>query len=279
MLRATATLPLLAALSLLPRPLTAQVVVGVVLDASTDAPVAGAEVALRAVDADEFRSTLAGDDGAFAISVAGGGSYTVTVSRIGYRTFTSRPIGIAPGERLVLEVRIGVEVVALEPIIVTERSRRYPPDVTAFYERMERNRRSGAGTFISRADVEDSFPARTSDLLRSIGGVQVVHRRGGRDAVVRMRGGCIPAIYVDGAFLNRVDRGLSLDDYVAPSSIEGIEVYRGMGWSVEQMYDPRGCGLILVWTRRGERNEARPLRWKTLAIVLGAVLGLLLLLD
>jgi hypothetical protein len=55
----------------------------------------------------------------------------------------------------------------------------------------------------------------------------------------------------------------SVDDYVAPRSIEGIEVYRGAGRTVGHFHDPRGCGMV---------------RRQTIGIVLGTLLGLFLIL-
>lgn len=256
-----------------------QQVAGLVVDGASGVVVAGAAVALRAEDGDGESRTVTDEAGRFVLPAHGAGAFTLAVSRIGYQDFVSEPVRISSGERLVVEIRLGVDAVPLTPLVVSDRSRQHPPDITAFYERLERGHRSGDGHFISRADVESLHAARTTDLLRSVSGVHVVYTRGGRDALVRMRGGCIPAIYVDGSHINKVDLRLSLDQYVAARSIEGIEVHRGSGRAVAHMHDPSGCGLILVWTRRGERDGSAPLRWKTVAVVLGAVLGLFLVLN
>jgi hypothetical protein len=92
-----------------------------------------------------------------------------------------------------------------------------------------------------------------------------------------MGGGCIPAIFVDGMQLNRVNRNDSLDDYVSTLDIEGIEVYRGAASQLGAMYDPTGCGLVAVWTRRGEAVAGGRLAWKKILITLGVVGALFLL--
>lgn len=279
MSRAPAVLLSVVMVSSLAVAAAAQEVVGVIVEDATGAAVPGVEITLTPVDGDAARRTVTDEEGRFVLAAGGAGAFTLSVSRLGYHAFTSEPIVMASSDRLILEIRLGVDAVPLEPLVVTGRSRWYPPDITAFYERLERGRRSGAGHFVSRADMEGSFPARTTDLLRSIGGVQVVQGRGGRDAIVRMRGNCVPAIYVDGTFINRMDTRLSLDHYVTPRSIEGIEVYRGAGRAVGHYHDPRGCGLILVWTQRGERGTSGPWRWKTLAAVLAVALALFLITD
>jgi hypothetical protein len=279
MYRASPIFALLPVLAILAAPAAAQEVVGFVRDEASGDPVAGAEVVLRHADGVVASRGLTGEEGRFLLLGSRAGVFTLTISRIGYQAFTSANFQVGAGERLLVEVRIGADAIPLEPLVVRHRSRQRPPDIEAFYNRLERGRRSGDGHFISRVELEGRFPARTSDLLRSMGGIQVVYSRGGRDTLVRMRGGCIPALYVDGTYINRVDVRLSLDDYVAPRSIEGIEVYRGAGRAVGHFHDPRGCGMILVWTLRGQQSGPEPMRWKTIGIVLGTLLGLFLILN
>jgi hypothetical protein len=277
--RASPILALLPALALLAVPAAAQEVAGFVRDEASGAPVAGAEVILRHADGGVASRGLTGEEGRFLLLGNRAGAFALTISRIGYQAFTSANFAVRSGERILVDVRMGADAIPLEPLVVRQRSRQRPPDIEAFYDRLERGRRSGDGHFISRVELEGRFPARTSDLLRSMGGIQVVYSRGGRDTLVRMRGGCIPALYVDGTYINRVDVRLSLDDYVAPRSIEGIEVYRGAGRAVGHFHDPRGCGMILVWTLRGQQSGPEPMRWKTIGIVLGTLLGLFLILN
>jgi len=279
MLRTFATAALLMASHGLADPAAAQEVVGIVRDGNSGVGVAGVEVVLVDSAGVVEARVITDAEGRFVLHTPRSGAFTLSFFRIGYRAFTSEPIDILTGERLVAEIRLGVEAVPLDSLIVSGRSRQHPPDIEAFYQRLELGRRSGDGHFISRADMEGAHPARTTDLLRSVNGVQVVYRRGGRDTVVLMRGGCVPAIYIDGSFINRVDTRLSVDDHVAPGSIEGIEVYRGAGRAVGHFHDPRGCGLILVWTLRGVQGNSGPMRWKTMAAVLGTLLGLLFVLN
>lgn len=279
MLRTFATAALLLAFTGLAGPAAAQEVVGIVCEWDSGVGIAGVEVVLLDTAGVAESRAITDAEGRFVIPATRSGAFTLSFFRIGYQAFTSEPIDILTGERLVAEIRLGVEAVPLDALIVSGRARQHPPDIEAFYQRLEFGRRSSDGYFISRADMESTHPARTTDLLRSVNGVQVVHRRGGRDTVVLMRGGCVPAIYIDGSHINRVDTQLSLDDYVAPSSIEGIEVYRGAGRAVGHFHDPRGCGLILVWTLRGVRGDSGPVRWKTMAAVLVALLGLLFILN
>ena len=71
---------------------------------------------------------------------------------------------------------------------------------------------------------------------------------------------CATQIFVDGFLLNRrtgSSRGappidFRIDDVVSPSSIEGIEVYRGLSTVPAEFLNPDAeCGVIAIWTRRG----------------------------
>jgi hypothetical protein len=272
------TLPMLALLAAI-APTSAQELVGTAIDDLTGDPVPGVEVVLRDGGGDPVARAVADARGNFAMAVPGAGTFTLRVSGLGYQAFSSDPIQIGASTHLTVEIRLGIEAVPLEPIVVTTRSRRMAPDIEAFYARLERGRRMGQGHFISRADIEAAHAARTTDLLRTVSGVQVSHTRTGRGDVVRMRGGCIPAIYIDGTHMNRTDARHSVDEYVQPASLEGIEVYRGAGRSVGHYYDPRGCGLVLVWTQRGELGATTAMRWRTIGVVFGSLLGLVLLLN
>jgi hypothetical protein len=257
-------------------PAAAQQVLGTVTDEISGEPIAGADLLVRDSSGAILDRGITDEDGRFLLAPPRSGTVTLEISRIGYQDFASGPFEVGAGERVVVELRLGIEAVPVEPLVVRDRSRQYPPDIEAFYARADRGRRSGDGRFITRADVERAYPSRTTDLLRVVGGIQVVRVRGAHGYQVRMRGGCVPALYIDGAFINRFDTRASLDDYVDPGSIEGIEVYRGTGRAVGHLHDPRGCGLILIWTQRGERGLAAPIRWRTVGIVVGTLVGLLL---
>jgi hypothetical protein len=267
------------ALALLTATAAAQQIVGAVVDEQTGQGIEGAAVTLTDAGGSQLARGLTGREGHFVLNPGAAGSLTLTVTRFGYLSVTSHPIEVEAGERVVVEVRLGVDVIPLDPVVVSGR-RQSTPDIAAFYQRLEQGRRTGQGHFISRTEIAQARPARTTDLLRTLSGLRVDRSRtAGRGDVVRMRGGCVPAIFIDGNHINRTDPRHSLDEYVVPASIEGIEVYRGAGRSVGHYYDPRGCGVVLVWTQRGELGATAPFRWRTVGIVLGSILGLVLLIN
>lgn len=275
MLAAALALAALAA----PTPIAGQEqsITGVVLEDGTDRPLAGALLVLVAERGESISETVADDSGAFRIEVPEPGLFSIRGSLIGYASIASEPLAVRAGENVTVEVRMAVEAVPIAPLVVRSRVGTLDSQLSGFYSRMTRGRRSGQGHFIDRDDVERMGPLQSTDLLRTAPGVQVVRGRQGYGQGVRMTGGCVPAIFVDGSQVNRYPMtNTSLDDVVAAFSIEGVEVYRGASSAVAHYHDPGGCGLILVWTRRGTASD-QPWSWKKFLAGLGLVAGLLLL--
>ena len=78
---------------------------------------------------------------------------------------------------------------------------------------------------------------------------------------VRFRGNggsCWPLVWLDGAPLPTAEFDL---DFLSPQSIEGLEVYTGISQVPPQFMGSRGlgsCGVIVVWSREGERRPKKP---------------------
>ena len=256
----------------------AQSLSGRVLNDASGNPLEGVHVVLTDTVGRNFGETFTNEMGAFRLVVPRAGSWVVAADLIGYGSIESDPVEVGADERVVLEVRMAVEAVAMEPVVVTSRVSHMNADIQAFYDRVERGRMFGLGRFVTREDIEREVPSEPSDLLRTMPGVRIV-RRGtpyGSGSGIQMASGCIPAIYVDGTQINRFRASDDLDDFVAASAIEGIEVYRGAGQQVGRFFDERGCGLILVWTRRGT-TEGSPFTWTRFVIGTSLLLGILFL--
>jgi hypothetical protein len=255
-------------------PLRAQDFVGRVIDADTEEPLPGVHVVLMDTERRGQGGVFSDDDGRFLLTVPGAGEWRISATRIGYGAIVSDPVPVEAGERVEVEIRLGVEAIPLEALVVQGRSTRRGTDIDRFYDRMERG---GFGRFVSLEDIERTHPIHATDLLRMTAGVRVVGASGpGRRPALRMAGGCVPAVFIDGTQINRFDPNDSLDYYLHPSSIEGIEIYRSAGQGPPGYYDPRGCGLVLVWTKRGS-EDGKPLTWGRVFAAAGIVLGVLIL--
>jgi hypothetical protein len=235
-----------AALAALAAPqAAAQVVHGRVLDAGSGAPVPATAVWLRESTMDDVGPVRTDSSGAFTLRAPRGGSFRLAAGRVGYREAESPPFVLEEGDSLEVVFRISARSVLLNPVEVVVSARRRPGWLEAFYRRAER----GSGWYVTRAEIERRHPLRTSDLLRMTPGIQLVPA-GGAGYAVRGRGGCAPAVYLDGV---RLAGGAgSIDVWTHPEDLEGIEVYHGATVPVEYSGTGAGCGVVLLWTRVGE---------------------------
>jgi hypothetical protein len=258
-----------------PAPLHAQVVAGTVLEETTGRYLVGARVTLLDAQDVVHATELADSLGQFALQVPRAGSWILSVQLLGYEPLVTEAIPVDPAEMVVVEITLAVDAIPLEPLVVKTRRSMRSPDIQAFYDRRDRAGRSGFGNFVARDEIERGGATRPTDLVRSMAGVRIVRGVPGRGAGIRMAGGCVPAIFIDGMRINRVSLHDSLDDYVTTLDIEGIEVYRGPTSQVGALHDPSGCGLVAVWTRRGEPHPGSGIGWRKMLTV-GAILAVII---
>lgn len=223
----------------------AQVVHGRVVDAGTGAPLPAAAVWLRESTMDDVGPVRTDSTGAFTLRAPRGGVFRLAASRAGYREADSRAFALEEGDSVEVVFRLAAGSVVLDPLRVVAPARR-AGRLDEFYRRAERG---GFGWFVTRAEIERRHPFRTTDLLRTTPGIQLLPTRGTGFAV-RGRGGCVPAVYLDGM---RMTGGAgSIDLWTHPEDLEGIEVYHGAGAPVEYSGPGAGCGVVLLWTRVGD---------------------------
>jgi hypothetical protein len=257
-------------------PADAQSIVGTVADAETGSVLEGVHLVLVDSEGEGVAEAFTDDRGAFYLDVPSAGLWGFSAELIGYGTVASEVMEVGVEERVEVAIRMGIEAVPVDPIVVTSRIRSMNSEIQEFYDRMERGERSGMGQFITRDQIERRAGGEATDLFRTVGGVRIARGRPGRGRVIQMHGGCVPAVFIDGTQINRFDSGDSLDDYVVVDAIEGVEVYRGAGQQVGRFHDPGGCGVVLVWTRRGT-DTGGEFSWARLAAGGALILGLLLL--
>lgn len=262
-----------AAASAAPHPLAAQVIAGVVIEHTTGDPMPDVTVQLLDVDARAVATTLSDQHGRFRLAAPRGGEWRITAEHLGYRRAEASGLDVLEGATLTVEIRMSVQPVALDSsIIVTAESTFASHDLERFHQR--RLEGTGFGHFIYGESIRRGIGGRPTDLLRSVPGVRINSNRGGTGSVIHMRAGCVPAVFVDGMEINRFSSSESLDHYLSVQDIEGIEVYRGIPPDV-RYYDRKGCGVVLVWTRRGEPSGSSGSLLIRLLVAVGLVAVLL----
>ena len=212
---------------------------GVVRDAAHH-PLRGARVGLRGSEA----TTITDEQGHYALRALPVGTQSVEARAIGFVP-VDEPVTLVAGRTTTLDFDFDSTTVVLRSVEVTGR---------VVYDRaireFEAARARGVGRFIDRATIDMRDPVDPSDLLRSVGGVQV-DASGGADRVITVNGPhgrCTPLLVVDGArwphWTNEIDR------VVRPDEIAGMAIYTGIETPMSYRATGGDCGAIVIWTRR-----------------------------
>jgi hypothetical protein len=272
---------LLACLLVLPlSSVEGQVIRGVVVDAEArvtvsgvamSMPISGAEVEVITEGGAERIRVETDSLGVFLMYVAGYPRVRLAVRHPAYHPYETETIEVGQEETVNLEIRLGRNVIPLEPIVVTARTN---TTMAGFHAR-----RTGSAfaTFLTREEIEARAAGQTTDLLRGLPGVRINFQRWGVGPSIEMQNGfgvCEPTIYVDGVRAPQT-AGSSLNDFLTPDRIEGVEVYSSLSTAPVQ-YISGNCGVILFWTRRGGREGGEPWSWKRVLVGLGVAVGLVL---
>ena len=204
---------------------------GVVVDARTRSPIAGAEVTIVDVHA----SARTDREGRFRL-ITTVPSTPVTV------------VVILPGGRVARPIRVdewpkrGDVVLAIEPAL------RETITVTGIAPGIDTGL-GASSTFVSRADLEMRHPATLAQSLENVPGVSPISD-GGQGAVPAIRGLARERslILVDGSRVSTERRAGPNASFLDPADVDSVEVARGPA-SVAYGSDAFG-GVIAVQTRR-----------------------------
>jgi TonB-linked SusC/RagA family outer membrane protein len=230
-------------------------IVGRVTDSVSGQGIVAATVAVEGT----ALSARSAGDGSYRIANVPPGSYTVKVTRIGYRP-GSKPVTVVSDQDVSLDFVVAAQATQLEEVVAIG------------YGTTERRELTGAVSSVT-ADQVSSAPVTSLDqaLLGRAPGVEVVTSSGqpGAGAMVRIRGGNSiaalndPLYVIDGVpvttNLNEATtnnlfsegmRGLNPIGAVDPNDIESIEVLKDA--SAVAIYGARGAnGVVLISTKRG----------------------------
>jgi hypothetical protein len=192
--------------------------------------------------------------GELRFSAVRGGPATLRIRRLGFQPAVISVVvdQRVPAAQIVTLARIPQ---TLAPIVV-KGGTNYTGRMSGFYQRRD----LGIGHFVSREKLERDNPSQLTDVFRRLPGVHITSNRFIRNAVrFRANGAnCWPLVWLDGAPLPTAEFDL---DFLSPQSIEGIEVYSGISQIPPQFMGSRGlgsCGVIVIWSREGERRQKKP---------------------
>lgn len=256
-------------------------VAGRIVDAQSGEAVAGAAVSMMSSEGRYRRVAETDANGIFMFEEVTPGRFRLNATRLGYYTATGSYVELAQNDTVVVDIRMSASGMLLEPVTVVARSApRSSPVLRGFYERMDR----GIGQFISRDDIAARNPMYVSDLLVTLPGVRLGASTPAGRQIYMSRSiksgpeGCPVQIFVDNVHVNRtasmmsaanlnnqrdttsftggtfleIGRQPSIDEFVHPSAVEGIEVYPGVGSVPAEFMSPEArCGTVVVWTKRG----------------------------
>lgn len=247
---------ILTLLALLPGRITAQAVLGKLLDNESGQPVATAQVVLADSSGNVVGRALSDSAGRFFIAVELG-TYSLVVNRLSYKPEHVTDIEITNTSVMAIQIRLSPDAVQIPGLLVQGERRVRSLGANGFYDRKQR----GFGHFIEVAELRRLQAVRPSELVRRLPGVVT------RNGEVRSTRGafradgpenCLLQIVVDGVY-----RGANLDDVLTVEEIEAIEVYTGSSNVPPRWQGLAGlgylnisggttptCGVVLVWTKR-----------------------------
>lgn len=252
-------------------------IVGTALDRESRRPLRDVAVQLLDEDGEVVATDLSTAEGEFRMVLDDGVPVAyLSVERLGYTGAVSDALDLSEGTKRV-EILLPSEAIEIAPVLVVVEGRVPSLEREGFYARAT----SRPGLFLRRDDIDAVAAARTSDLLERAPGVRSFTdplrgdlRR--RIVFTRLTLGngerCYPSLYVDGQMVRvggardtpdaltiegiKPEAGEevpSLDELIPPHEIEAVEMYPTPG-QVPQRFTRPGtrCGVIVVWTRRGD---------------------------
>lgn len=194
-------------------------------------------------------------DGRFELGKIRPGMLSLRFRRLGFRPDTVDLL-VLGGTVVPLDVTLERLAVSLTPVVVRGRT-----ELTGWRQGFYQRRESGGGHFFTREDIEKRNPSLMTDMFRMIPGVTIQPSQGIIRNQLRFRGqrGCAPLTWLDGSPLAAGEFDM---DALSPGSIEAFEVYTGSTapprFAVAPGIGPRTCGVIVIWSREGQRRPRRP---------------------
>ena len=222
------------------------VVVGRIVD-EKGKPVPHADVEL----ASSHVKTATSDSGTFALRDLPAGSQTIQVRKVGF-TATDTALMLSSKSPVQFEMTLRKAPVTLTTVNVAAR------EMALERVGFEHRRKIGLGHFLTADDVRNRGGIYFSDLMRTMLGVSVRSTRSGRQVIVPSRTASITGRGCVAYVVDRMpfsDRPLgSIDDFVRPEDIIGVEVYQPSEAPADVVVAPN-CVSIVIWTKATSGGE------------------------
>ena len=219
--------------------------------------IAGATVVVIGTDSRAQADELGG----FTLRDVSAGPRIVEAQAVGYPPGRAQAT-VRPGLAQRVEIVMGDSIAVLDPVTVEGRSEPYLARVG-----FERRRKAAQGHFLDTTDVKSAGAVQFEEVFRMVPGVRL--RPNGSSYLVELQRGqgqifnpalanyCPPAYFIDGVYFPLPPiQTPSLP--LVPEEVLAIEVYSNI-FSAPPQYQrmDSGCGVILVWTKRGVPNRSR----------------------
>ena len=194
------------------------------------------------------------ESGKFELAKIRPGMLALRFRRLGYLPDTVELLILA-GRTVPLEVSLTRVQVSLTPVVITGRT-----DLTGWRAGFYQRKDVGTGHFFTAEDIDKRNPGMMTDMFRMIPGVTIQPSRGVIRNQLRFRGSrnCAPLTVLDGSPLASGEFDI---DAISPRSIAAMEVYTGSivppRYSVSPGIGQRTCGMIIIWSKEGERRPRK----------------------
>lgn len=194
-----------------------------------------------------------GSDGAYLITDAATGTQSLEARAIGYAPYRL-PVTLRGSETPPITLRLAVQRVQLDTVRVVA-GKTLAPEVRAIERRMN----TGVGTILDARTIRERSTLFVTDAVRGMPGVTVSKAAGnGQEILMRRVGGsdgsyCVANIVVDGQRMPpSASANATIDDYVNLSDVAAMEVYPRPNMVPPEFFTgDNGCGVVVIWTRRG----------------------------
>ena len=214
-------------------------VTGVVIDADSRQPVAGARLELQG----SYAAATTDSAGRFSFAGVPSGKAGISVRAIGFAPIDAE---ITVHADRVSRLRFEMERAA-QPLerVVVEDSSQYTGTNGGRFDDFLRRIETGRGRYLTREQIERRGASNLADLVRGMRGVRS-DCQAGRCFIqmARAQRGCSPEYYVDGNLVRSFGPETPVHD------MQGLEVYTGSSdVPAEFSGSNAACGVIVIWTK------------------------------